>query len=357
MGNNSITSPSFFIGKGGGDLISFGSGQPDLPPPAEVFEVLQSFSNFKYGQIAGQLELRQKLAENYAGANSEQFVVTNGGSEAIDLALRALYVPDGRVLLPRPYYYSYPHNVRLAHLEIEYYDLVDGKINLEALKSRMPGAHAILINSPSNPTGVTQDPATLKEIERLSSELGLYILADNVYRDLIYEGEFYEMKGENVITIDSFSKTYSMCGFRVGYLYSQDQDIIDKIVEIKTHSSMNTNILAQEMALQALKAPKSYIAEHLAIWSARRERIYQGMKKLDLDVWKPEGAFYIFPKINNPNQAITALYYDYNLIAYDGTWFGAPDRVRFSYALDIEKIDEGLKRLEKYLKSSKYSKA
>lgn len=346
-----ITSPSFFIGKGGGDLISFGSGQPDLPPPAETFKVLDGYCNFKYGQIAGLLSLREELSRGYAGANPEQFVITNGGSEAIDLVLRALYVPGGKILLPKPYYYSYPHNVRLAHLEADYYELVDGKIDLESLKKQLPGARAILINSPSNPTGRTQSPEVLKEIERLAHELGVYIIADNVYRDLIYEGVFYELAGPKAITIDSFSKTYSMCGFRVGYAYSQDAEIIDRIIEMKTHTSMNTNILAQEMALEALKVPRSYVAEHLAIWAERRERIYQGMKNLGLDVWKPEGAFYIFPKIANPTQAVTELYYDYDLIAYDGTWFGDPERVRFSYALDVEKIDEGLRRLERYLKA------
>lgn len=346
-----ITSPSFFIGKGGGDLISFGSGQPDLPPPSGAFKVLEGYCNFKYGQVAGLESLREKLAESYSGANREQFVITNGGSEAIDLALRALFVPGGRVLLPRPYYYSYPHNVRLAHLEADYYDLVDGKIDLEKLKQQLPGARAIMINSPSNPTGRTQAPGTLREIERLAHELGVYIIADNVYRELVYEGEFYELSGPKVITIDSFSKTYSMCGFRVGYVYAQDPEIIERIIETKTHTSMNTNILAQEMALEALLAHRSYVSEHLAIWSERRERIYQGMKNLGLDVWKPEGAFYVFPQIAEPTRAVTELYYDHKLIAYDGTWFGDPERVRFSYALDVEKIDEGLMRLEKYLKA------
>ncbi|NTW21989.1 aminotransferase class I/II-fold pyridoxal phosphate-dependent enzyme [Candidatus Falkowbacteria bacterium] len=344
-----INSPSFFIGKGGGNLISFGSGQPDLPPPAEAFAAMNGYHEFKYGLIPGQLALREALVPVYENSNPSQFVITNGGSEAIDLALRAIAVPGGKVLLPRPYYYSYPHNVVFAGMTPEYYDLADGKVVLEELEEKMRGMRAIMVNSPSNPTGTLQTPEVLKAIEEMAHRLGVYIIADNVYRDLVYVGEFYQLKSEKVITVDSFSKTYSMCGYRVGYVHAYDQGIIDRIVEMKTHTSMNTNILAQEMALAALKSPQSYIDEHLEIWRERRDRIYGGMKDLGLDLWQPEGAFYVFPRFDDPNKVVNELYYEYNIITYDGTWFGAPDRVRFSYALDVDKIDEGLKRLGEYI--------
>ena len=344
-----INSPAFFIGQGGGDLISFGSGQPDLPPPEEAFAKLNNYREFKYGPIQGMAALREALVPYYKNSAPEQFIITNGASEAIDLVLRALYVPGGRVLLPRPYYYSYPPNVLLAHLTPDYYDLTDGKIVLAELKKKMPGARAILINSPANPTGTIQSPAVLKEIEDLAKEMGIYIIADNVYRELVYTGTFYQLGGPRTITIDSFSKTYGMCGYRVGYAHSYDQELIDRLVEMKTHTSMNTNILAQEMALGALKSPRDYIDKHLQIWRARRDMIYNGLKDLGLDLWPPEGAFYVFPKIIDSNKAVNELYFKYKIIAYDGAWFGAPDRVRFSYALDVEKIAEGLKRLGEYL--------
>src|SRR3990167_3671556 len=109
-----ISGPAFFIGKGDDTLISFGSGQPDLPPPIEAFDILKTFSSFKYGLVQGEESLRTKLAEKYPGAAHENFVITNGASEAIDLVLRAIAVPGGKVLLPRPYYYSYPFNVEYA---------------------------------------------------------------------------------------------------------------------------------------------------------------------------------------------------------------------------------------------------
>jgi len=345
-----IESPAFFIGKGDNSLISFGSGQPDFPPPEAVYKILPQYRDFKYGLIQGQENLRQALAGQYPKASAENFVITNGASEAIDLSLRALYQPAARILLPKPYYYSYPRNVQLAHMEPVFYELVNGKIDFEQFKKDINGCRAVVINSPSNPTGTVQDLYVLKKIEKLAQQLGVYIISDEVYKDLIYERENYLLEGKNVLTVNSFSKTFAMCGFRVGYLYAREKWIIDKVVEMKTHTSMNTNILGQAMAYEATKVPRSYIETQTQVWKERRDLIYNGLKELGFDLWKPEGAFYVFPKMKNPSKVVSDLYYKYKMIVYDGTWFGDPERVRFSYALDLEKIKEGLRRVGEYSK-------
>src|SRR3989338_1298625 len=150
-----IPGPSFFIGKGDDNgLISFGSGQPDLPPPPEAFDALTKYSGFKYGLIQGEEDLRTRLSREYPGAKPEHFVITNGASEAIDLVLRSISKSGGKVLLPRPYYYSYPFNVTYAGMTPEYYDLGEGgKIDYAQFEKIAPGCRAVLINSPSNPTG------------------------------------------------------------------------------------------------------------------------------------------------------------------------------------------------------------
>jgi aspartate/methionine/tyrosine aminotransferase len=333
-----IESPSFFIGKGDNSLISFGSGQPDLPPPPEVYRILPTYRDFKYGLIQGQENLREALAAQYPGSKADDFVITNGASEALDLVLRALYKPGAKILLPKPYYYSYPHNVRLAGMEPVFYELVSGKIDFEKFKEDIKGCLAVLINSPGNPTGTVQD-----------QKLGVYIISDEVYKDLIYERENYLIEGKHVVTLNSFSKTYAMCGFRVGYMYAREKWLVDRTVAIKTHSSMNTNILGQEMAYEAIKVPRRFIDAQTKIWQERRDLIFGGLQELELQLWKPEGAFYVFPKLKNPGKVVSDLYYKYKMITYDGTWFGDSERVRFSYALDVEKIKEGLKRLKKYL--------
>jgi len=345
-----ITSPSFFIGKGDDSLISFGSGQPDLPPPKEVFRILKNYRAFKYGLIQGEENLREALAKEYPNAEPEHFVITNGASEALDLVLRVISKKGARVLLPRPYYYSYPLNVAYAGMRPAYYDLdANGKINFEIFKQRIQDCHAVIINSPSNPTGTVQAIETLKKIERLCGRLGVFVISDEVYKDLIYVRKNYLIQGTGVVTVNSFSKTYAMCGLRVGYFYSRNKDIVNRVVEMKTHTSMNTSIVGQAMAYAAMHAPRSFVQKHVQIWKERRDVIYTGMRDLGLELWKPEGAFYVLPKFKNPNRAVNDLYYKYKMIAYDGTWFGAPDRVRFSYALDVKKIKEGLRRLRLFL--------
>lgn len=351
MKQKKILSPSFFIGKSANELISFGSGQPDLPPPRQIFRGIGTMKIFTYGLIQGNEDLRGALAQKYPGAQKEHFVITNGASEALDLTLRAISQPRAKILLPKPYYYSYPHNVRLASMTPVYYKLERGKINIETFRKAIHGCRAVIINSPSNPTGTVQEISTLKKIDTLARKLGVYIISDEVYKDLIYVRKNYLLQGPHVLTINSFSKTFAMCGLRVGYLYSTDQRVIEKAIEIKTHTSMNTNVMAQQMALAATRVPQRVIEKQTAIWHKRRNYMYQGIVDLGLDVWKPEGAFYVFPKFKNPNKVITDLYYQYNVIAYDGTWFGDPTRVRFSYALDIKKIKEGLRRLKMYLEN------
>ncbi len=347
-----ITSTRFFVGKTAEGLISFGSGQPDLPPPPEVYQILPGYHNFKYGLIQGQENLCQALAAQYAGSKPEQFVITNGASEALDLVLRVIGRRGAKkVLLPRPYYYSYPFNVIYAGMEPVYYDLVNGKIDVDNFKKVMKDCESVLINSPSNPTGSVQDVAVLREIESLCQKAGMYVISDEVYKDLIYERENYLIQGEKVITINSFSKTYAMCGFRVGYLYARESALIDEVVEMKTHTSMNTNILGQEMAFAATKVPAEITNRQVAVWMERRDVIYNGLRELGLELWKPEGAFYVLPAIKNSNKVVNDLYYKHQMITYDGAWFGAPDRIRLSYALDVEKIREGLKRLGNYLRT------
>lgn len=345
-----ISGPAFFIGKGDDTLVSFGSGQPDLPPPLQAYDILKTYTGFKYGLIQGEESLRAALCVNYPGAKSEHFIITNGASEAIDLVLRAISEPGAKVLLPRPYYYSYPFNVEYANMASAYYDLdTDGKIDFDVFAAAVQGCKAVLINSPSNPTGTVQEVETLKKIEALCEKLGVYVISDEVYKDIIYVRENYLLQGPRVVTVNSFSKTYAMCGLRVGYIYSQNSELVQKIIEMKTHTAMNTSIVGQIMALAALSAPGSYVAHNLEIWKARRDLMYDGMKNLGLELWKPEGAFYVLPKFKDSSRAVSDLYNNYKVITYDGTWFGAPDRIRFSYALDASKIQEGLRRLKAFL--------
>ena len=343
-----LKNPAVFIGKQGKGVISFGSGQPDLPPPKEAIEGIDIRKDLRYGLIQGERPLREALSKEYPNSTAENFVITNGASEALDLIFRTL--GKGKVLLGRPYYYSYPPLITFGGMEPVYTDLIDGRIDIDDFKKKVKDCKAILINSPSNPTGRVESIETLKEIEEITAKLGVYVISDEVYKDLIYERENYYLKGDHVITVNSFSKTYAMCGVRVGYLWSSDQKVADDVIDLKTHTSMNTNLVGQDMALRAMAAPREYIIEQQKIWRERRDMIYKGFCDLGFELWKPEGAFYIFPKCKNAREFITTLYYEHQVIAYLGEWFGAPDRIRLSYALDAKQIEEGLGRIKAAMK-------
>ncbi|MDD5216572.1 MAG: pyridoxal phosphate-dependent aminotransferase [Candidatus Omnitrophica bacterium] len=344
-----LKSPADFIGKQGPGVISFGSGQPDLPPPKETFEGVDLTRDLRYGLIQGEIKLREKLAHEYPGSTAENFVITNGASEALDLIFRS-WGKGQKVLLPRPYYYSYLPIIQMAGMVPVFTDLIDGRIDIEDFKKKIGKCKAVLINSPSNPTGRVEAIETLKTIEKVTQKLGVYVVSDEVYKDLIYERENYHIHGNHVITVNSFSKTYCMCGVRVGYLWSSDKSVVEGVCEMKTHTSMNTNLVGQDMALSAMKAPKEYIHRQQKIWRQRRDYIYEGLLNLGFDLWKPEGAFYVLPKCKNARKFLSLLYQDYQVITYLGEWFGAPDRIRLSYALDIKQIEEGLGRIQEAMK-------
>jgi aspartate aminotransferase len=345
-----LDSPAVFIGKQGNGVISFGSGQPDLPPPDEAFKGIDKKRDFRYGLIQGQVDLREALAKQYPGSTAENFVITNGASEALDLIFRC-WGKGGKVLVPRPYYYTYARLIELANMVPVFTDVVEGHINLDDFKKKIVGCKAVLINSPSNPTGCVENVDTLKEIERITKELGVYIVSDEVYKDLIYERENYHLQGDHVITVNSFSKTYCMCGLRVGYLWSAEKAIVDNVCELKTLTSMNTNLMGQELALKAMSAPKSYTEGQLKIWRERRDYIYKALIDLGFDLWRPEGAFYVLPKCKNAREFVTCLYRDHKVIVYLGEWFGAPGHIRLSYALEINEMKEGLKRIATAMKT------
>jgi aspartate aminotransferase len=344
-----IENPSFFIGKNSEDLISFGSGEPDLLPIKFSNKIIFNSNNFKYGSVQGELKLREILSRQYPNSKAEDFIITNGASEAIDLSLRAIYLPKGKILTPKPFYYSYREIIKLSHMSVRYYDLKNGKIDYTNLEKEIKGCLAILINSPGNPTGTIQDISTLKKIEKLAKENNIYIISDEVYKNFNYTRENYLIKGNKVLTINSFSKNFNMCGHRVGYIYARNKDLIKRIVEIKSYTSMNTNIMAQEIACIACNVGISKIRKQTKMMENRGLYMYKKLAEFGLEVSKPEGAFYLFPKMKNPSKVVSDLYYKYGVIVYDGAWFGDKERVRFSFAIKEEKMKEGLKRLKEYL--------
>lgn len=350
-----IESPSFFIGNNAPGIISFGSGAPDLDVPDEAraaFSCLSgSSSAMLYGPVQGNLELREELSKrshDCKGIEPENIIITNGASEALDLALRAL-PQNSKVLLMKPYYYSYPHLVEMAGHKIELCEMKDDSIDLEKFREKAKGCAAALVNSPCNPTGIVERPETLKEISKICEEENCLLLFDEVYSELVYEGRHFSPKGRHVLGLNSFSKTFSLCGARIGYACSENNALIKKMVEEKAYTSMNTSTISQAIALAAIKTNRKYVEGHRKIFRGRRDLVYNGLIGLGLELRKPDGAFYALPKVGNPQKLMEELFFEKKVIVYNGAWFGAEGRIRMSYALDEEKIGEGLERIGEVL--------
>ena len=211
----------------------------------------------------------------------------------------------------------------------------------------------MIVNSPSNPTGAVEDKKTLNALQEITEDAGTFLLSDEVYNALVYEGKHYSPAGDNVITVNSFSKTFSLCGFRVGYLSCMDDNVVNNVVSQKTHTSMNTSLLSQAVAFETLKLPSRLIEKNRKIFKARRDLIYNRLLGLGLEVQKPEGAFYVMSKIDNPKKACFELYKNQNVIVYLGEWFGAPGTIRLSYPLELDKINEGIDRITSYLNDAR----
>lgn len=326
--DSSGLTPSFFIGRRGGNMVSFGSGQPEFLPPLEIFR-FKPGKTYKYGEIQGDLELREMIGKREK-VGPENVVITNGASEALDLCLCSLLEPGDKVRLVKPYYYSYPHLTRM-HKGVP---VLEGK------------AKVLLLNSPSNPSGKVYSK---EEVECLR-EGANYVLSDEIYSDLVYEGKAYSPRGDDVININSFSKTFSLCGIRVGYLCSRNQDLIKKVVELKTYTSMNTSMLSQEIAKNTFELKPGFREKILESFRERRDYIYSSLKALGVKVELPNGAFYIFPKLDD--ELVLPLFEKKEVITYPGRWFGSPDHIRLSYCTSMDKIKEGMERIQDFLQSS-----
>ena len=345
----------------GKNVIGFGAGEPDFDTPDGIKDAAADSlrkGNTKYTPVAGTPELKEAVIANIHADYGLAYkpgnvIVSCGAKHSLYNLFYALFEAPDEVIVPGPCWVSYPPMIEMTGAKAVLVDTRRNRMHITADMVRdaiTPRTRGIVINSPSNPTGRVEAIETLKAIEKITEDLGIYILSDEVYKDLIYVRENYLLKGPHVVTINSFSKTFAMTGLRVGYLWSLDTELVKTVIEMKSHTSMNTSIIAQEMAYTATTVPKSYMDEQLKVWEARRDLIYEGMAAIGLDLWKPEGAFYVLPRIEDPADFVWDMFTDHKVITYLGEWFGAPDRVRFSYALDVDKIEEGLARVDRYLK-------
>lgn len=359
----------------GKDVCGFGAGEPDFDTPEFIKQACEDSlrrGDTKYAPAAGIPKLRAALAEKYihengvAGVKPEQVVVSPGGKFSCYLAILAVCGPGDEVIIPAPYWVSYPEMVKLAGATPKVVFAGDDqgfKITPEQLKEAItPKTKLLVLNSPSNPTGALYSKAEIEAIMAVAIEAGIYVMSDEIYEYLLYDGvEFVspaslsEEAAAITITVAGFSKTFSMTGWRLGTLMAP-MPVAKAVANLQSQTSSNATTFAQYGALAAMENPekaKSAVAEMLTVFDRRRLTLLDGLNAIDgVRCDRAQGAFYLFPNISSyglNSTDFSAKLLEQELVAVvPGVAFGADDYVRLSYATSDEVISKGLERLTRF---------
>lgn len=354
------------------DVCSFSAGEPDFPTPAHICEAAKQAldsGKTRYGAAAGEPELRRAIAhklqiDNNINYQPENIIVTNGGKHSLFNTILALVEKGDEVIIPAPYWLSYPDMVKLAGgtpIIVQTLAENDYKITPEQLKAAItPKTKIFILNSPSNPTGTVYTPDEIRTIAEIIVDRDLLVISDEIYEKILYDGVEHLSIGsispelfERTITSNGFAKSYSMTGWRLGYA-AAPVELINATIKIQGHSTSNVCTFAQYGAIAALTHSQACVQEMLEAFTVRREIMYEAISSMTkLSCPKPYGAFYLFIDITKTGMTslefCNALLEEQQVAAIPGIAFGADNCIRLSYATDLKTIQEGLKRLDKFV--------
>ncbi|HZM03197.1 MAG TPA: pyridoxal phosphate-dependent aminotransferase [Candidatus Saccharimonadales bacterium] len=357
------------------DVVGFGAGEPDFATPKHITEAAikalqEGFT--KYTPSSGIPELRQAAADKFKRDNGlsyqpSQIIISCGGKHSCCNVILATCNPGDEVIIPAPYWLSYPEMVRLAEgtpVIIETSDKTEFKITPEQLRAAItPRTRLFILNSPSNPTGSLYTRDEIKALGDVCVEKDVLIMSDEIYEKLVYDGaehasvaSFSPAHFERTIIVHGLAKAYSMTGWRIG-LTAAPAPIAKAIDAIQSHSTSNPTSFAQKGAVAALNGPQ----DHIAIWRAEfaRRRAY-AWKKLNsipnVSCVNAKGAFYLFPNISKTGlksmDFAAQLLEKEKVAVIPGLAFGADEYVRISYATSMENLEKGLDRMEKFIRTA-----
>ncbi len=359
----------------GRDVCGFGAGEPDFDTPEFIKEACAealAAGKTKYSPAPGIPVLREALAAKYArdnnlpGLKASRVVVSPGGKYSCMLAIQSVIGPNDEVIIPAPYWVSYPEMVKLAggrSVEVFAGKEQGFKITPEQLKGAIGEKSKLLIlNSPSNPTGAVYTAEELRALVTVALEAGLYVMSDEIYEYLLYDGVDHfspasmdEEAARRVITVAGFSKTFSMTGWRLGTLVASEP-IAKACASIQSQTTSGPTTFAQYGALAALEnwdQSLQAVSEMLTHFDRRRKLLLDGLSALEgVDCPRAQGAFYLFPDIRafglSANEFATRLLEEELVAVVPGEGFGAPGYIRLSYATSDEVLKKGLERLGRF---------
>lgn len=364
------------------DVVNFGVGEPDFDTPENIKEaaikaIRDGFT--KYTPVGGIDILKDAIISKFKKDNGldysrEEIIVSCGAKHSLYNIAQALFNPGDEVLIPSPYWVSYPEQVILndaTPVFIRTYESDSFMIKPEAIESKITKkTKALILNSPSNPTGLTYDKKNLEQIAEVSLKHNIYIISDEIYEKLLYDGAKHisiaslskEIKDKTIV-VNGLSKSYAMTGWRIGYA-AGPKNIIKAMTNIQSQSTSNPTSIAQKAAVEALTGPQDFIVTMLQEFDKRRKFLMHELNSIPfINCKTPNGAFYVFPntsklygkstdnfKISSSSDLALYLLDNANVALVPGGAFGENDYIRLSYATSIHELKKGVDRIREALK-------
>ena len=377
-----ITAKANALKASGKDVVSFGAGEPDFDTPQNVKDAAVAAldrGDTKYTPSSGTAALKEAIIgklkrDNGLTYSRNEIIVSCGAKHSIYNLMQALLDPGDEVVIPAPYWVSYPEQVKLAGgvpviaASDESTGFVTTAAKIEAVLT--PRTKLVVINSPSNPTGAVYTPTALREIAELCAGQGIYLMSDEIYEKILYTGSefvspasFSDAIKKLTITINGFSKAHSMTGWRLGYA-AADLDIVAAMSKIQDQSTSNPTSIAQAAGVEALNGPQDSVETMRQAFQERRDYIVSALNAIpDVECLNPGGAFYVFPNVSalyganwtpdgdsprtigGSDDFAAYLLEKYEVAVIPGSGFGADANIRLSYATSMANIQKGVARI------------
>jgi aspartate aminotransferase len=369
-----ITAEALKLKAQGIDLADFGAGEPHFATPRHIKDaaIAAIEANFtRYTAVAGIPEVRKAIVDRHAADFGTDYAVdecvfTTGGKLALFNAIQVLVDHGDEVILPVPYWVSFKDIIQYAGgkvVLVESDEREDFRITAKMIEAAItPKTKAIILNTPSNPSGAVVSPADLEAIVRMAHARGIYVLLDECYVYLSYTGaavsggSFTDCK-EHIIVLGSLSKTYAMTGWRAGFALGPKQ-IIAAMSKLQSQSTSNTASMVQQASIAALTGSQECVAEMRADYLKLRDRVLAGFKTIPgLTCTVPQGAFYVYPNVSafigkggvkSAAELASRLLTEAHVVVVPGEAFGTAEHIRLSYAVSSDVVDEGVKRMREY---------
>ena len=357
----------------GVDVVDLGAGEPDFDTPENIkraaAEAMRA-GQTKYTPTAGTPALQQAIIDFYkrefkASYEPSEVMATNGGKQAIFNAIVSLVNPGDEVLIVKPYWVTFPEIVVFARATPVFVETEETNFQLNAeqvARSITPRTKAIILNSPGNPSGAVIPPAEFERIMQLLDERGIYAISDECYLRFVYPpagvysaATLAPALRSRLCIAGSFSKTYAMTGWRMGYSLARPE-WTRAMLRVQGHSTSNPNSIAQAAATEALNGPQESVATMLAEYTARREWLLKALREIPgFCCAQPDGAFYAYPdvrgclkgEVKTSGEFADLLLKDEHTVVTDGAGFGTEGFIRISYATSLERLQEGVRRIRR----------